>query len=149
MELIAIKNVRDPDKDQMLSERSIQRRGNRQCVLDGCNRPLTHYKGPCSQRLCRDHQLMLKQYGGPSRIDRPWTFWKKDHCEECGHMPSRDNPKIAELGEAERSVVGMMMLHVDHVVANKTKNNHPDNLRTLCQECHMLKTWANGDHVKS
>ena len=56
-------------------------------------------------------------------------MWKKPHlrhrgetCEECGFVPKH----IAQL-------------EVDHVDGNHS-NNAPENLRTLCANCHRLKT---------
>ena len=152
-ELRALKETRDPKKDVKYPFISKLRELSK-CELDGCDNPLTHYKGPGSLSLCREHQIRQRQYGGPARRDRPWSFWKKDHCEDCGHVPHRDNPKIAELKEPARTILGMMMLHVDHKKAGRGAKrtgelgvNHPNNLVTLCQECHMLKTYLKGDHV--
>ena len=146
--------ARNPDRDieyKVISEM----RATTQCVLDGCTSPLTHFQGPGSLQLCREHQLRLREYGGPGRLDRPYTFWKKDYCESCGRHPSKDNPRIAEMKEPMRTVVGRMMLQVDHKKVggqNKyskqaTGVNHPKNLLTLCAECHQLKTYKNSDHI--
>jgi hypothetical protein len=153
--LRALQRTRNPNKDIKYKVISEMRKLIK-CELDGCDNPLTHYQGPGSQSLCREHQLRLRDYGGPARRDRPWTFWKKDHCEDCGHTPHKDNNKIRELKEPTSKILGMMMLHVDHIKAGgKDKRNkeakgvnHPKNLVTLCQECHMLKTYLSGDHIK-
>jgi len=145
--LRALQKTRNPDKDVKYKVISEMRKLIK-CELDGCDNPLTHYQGPGSQSLCREHQLRLREYGGPARRDRPWTFWKKDHCEDCGHTPHKDNPKIAELKEPVSKILGMMMLHVDHKTVRRKGGNHPKNLVTLCQECHMLKTYLSGDHIK-
>lgn len=151
--LRAFKNARDPNKDKKFSKVSEMRETSK-CMLDGCDNTLSHYQGPGSLKLCRGHQIVQREYGGFARTDRPWTFWKKDHCEECGHKPSRDNKKIVKLDEPYKSTLGRMMLHVDHIsvgrhdkYTNSNGVNHPDNLVTLCMECHMLKTYAKGDHV--
>jgi hypothetical protein len=146
-ELRALKETRDPKKDVKYPFISKLRELSK-CELDGCDNPLTHYKGPGSLSLCREHQLRLREYGGPARRDRPWTFWKKDHCEDCGHTPHKDNPKIRELKEPADKILGMMMLHVDHKTVRRDGGNHPNNLVTLCQECHMLKTYLSGDHIR-
>lgn len=146
--------ARNPDRDieyQTISEM----RATKQCVLDGCTSPLTHFQGPGSMQLCRKHQLCMREYGGPGRLDRPYTFWKKDSCESCGRTPSQDNPKIAQMKEPMRTIVGRMMLQVDHKKAGRkdkrnrqaTGVNNPKNLLTLCAECHQLKTYKNSDHI--
>jgi hypothetical protein len=53
---------------------------------------------------------------------------KKSKCEECGF-------------EAQHPC----QLDVDHVDGNR-ENSDPSNLRTLCANCHRLKTQRNGDH---
>ena len=151
---IAVSRARDPDHDeQYTSKYTVEKRLNSTCTLPGCTEHLTLYKGPGSRLLCRTHQLRLREYGGPGRLDRKWSFWKKDYCEECGHNP-KHNTQLAHLDEPLRSTLANMMLHVDHVNAagkDKYSNadvNHRDNLRTLCMECHMIKTLLDGDHWK-
>lgn len=36
-------------------------------------------------------------------------------------------------------------LDVDHIDGDK-KNNSPENLQTLCANCHRLKSWENDDY---
>lgn len=43
-------------------------------------------------------------------------------------------------------VDGKSVLHVDHIDGNP-KNNHPDNLDTMCPTCHRVKTYLNKDHL--
>lgn len=47
---------------------------------------------------------------------------KKDNCERCGFIPE-----------------DKCQLDVDHIDMNPS-NNNPDNLQTLCANCHRLKT---------
>lgn len=61
-------------------------------------------------------------------IERPWDFHRKDYCERCGFLPEHD-----------------CQLTVDHIDGNKY-NNDPSNFRTLCANCHNLKTYLNKDH---
>lgn len=53
---------------------------------------------------------------------------KKSYCEKCDFI-------------AEHPI----QLDVDHIDGNH-KNNSPDNLQTLCANCHRLKTVLSGDH---
>lgn len=53
---------------------------------------------------------------------------KKNYCEECGFV-------------AKHSV----QLDVDHIDGNH-KNNKEENLKTLCANCHRLKTVMFGEH---
>lgn len=123
------------------------------CKIAGCENPKTNYKGLRKDDLCEQHQRMLREYGGWARYDRPWSFHKKDHCEDCGRQP-KNNPLIAHEDERTRDVLGRMMLDVDHIDMYKgdrydasSPMNHPDNLRTRCKECHGFKTLYEGDHI--
>ena len=137
--------VLDPENsERYISPRVINSRLHKTCSLDGCNHHLTLYKGPGSRVLCREHQVMLREYGGFARLDRPWTFWKNDHCEECGHHPV-DNPIIMAMPEDVKHTIARMLLHVDHLDGD-TNNNHPSNLHTKCAECHSIKTFINADY---
>lgn len=60
-----------------------------------------------------------------SCLVKPYTRAKKPSCEECGFVP-----------------VHPCQLDVDHVDGNKA-NASPENLRTLCANCHRLKTQIN------
>ena len=53
---------------------------------------------------------------------------KKSFCEECGFV-----------------AVNSCQLDVDHLDGNR-ENSDSKNLRTLCANCHRLKTVLNGDH---
>jgi 5-methylcytosine-specific restriction endonuclease McrA len=54
---------------------------------------------------------------------------KKTYCEECGFVAAH-----------------ICQLDVDHIDGNRL-NMSPDNFRTLCANCHRLKTQVNGDWV--
>lgn len=58
---------------------------------------------------------------------RPWIEYKEDKCNGCGFIP-----------------VHSCQLDVDHIDGNK-KNSNPENLQTLCANCHRLKTFLNKD----
>ena len=57
----------------------------------------------------------------------PYAVHKKDTCEHCGFVPAHAS-----------------QLDVDHVDGDRW-NNDPANLRTLCANCHRLKTHLHGD----
>ena len=59
---------------------------------------------------------------------KPWTRFKKDHCEYCGFKP-----------------IWMGQLDVDHIDGNHD-NNQESNLQTLCANCHRLKTHISKDY---
>jgi ribosomal protein L37E len=58
-----------------------------------------------------------------------YTIHKKNYCESCGFI-----------------AIHKVQLDVDHIDGNH-KNNAVDNLRTLCANCHRLKTYVNNEHM--
>ena len=58
---------------------------------------------------------------------RSYTQHKKKLCEKCGFIPEHSS-----------------QLDVDHIDGNAS-NNDPNNLMTLCANCHRLKTYINND----
>ena len=91
----------------------------------------TNRWGICA--VCGPTRLKLKQRGywccrTKSNVNRvKLAKHKKDYCELCGF--------VAE----HRS-----QLDVDHIDGEHL-NNEPDNLQTLCANCHRLKTQQNKD----
>ena len=65
--------------------------------------------------------------GSKQRKRLKYTKFKKDTCEDCGFVPQHT-----------------CQLDVDHVDGNHD-NNEPTNLRTLCANCHRLKTYMSRD----
>ena len=61
------------------------------------------------------------------RFSYPYKFYKKDYCEHCDFKPQHTS-----------------QLDVDHIDGNNN-NNNPDNLQTLCANCHRLKTFMSQD----
>ena len=63
---------------------------------------------------------------------------KKDYCEN----------QDARLGvECTSTIEGRWQLDVDHIDGNNS-NNDPDNLQTLCKNCHAKKSRVKNDHAK-
>ena len=63
---------------------------------------------------------------------------KKDYCEN----------QDARLGvKCTSTIEGRWQLDMDHIDGNNS-NNDPDNLQTLCKNCHAKKSRLQNDHVK-
>jgi 5-methylcytosine-specific restriction endonuclease McrA len=62
-------------------------------------------------------------------IRKPYAKYKKDYCEHC---------KFKALDGCQ--------LDIDHIDGDH-KNNKKNNLRTLCSNCHRLKTKLNKDYL--
>ena len=117
------------------------------CTLPYCNEWSSDFKGPGS-RLCEEHQSLLREYGGPARMDRPWTFNKTRYCELCGHNPW-EHPKVKLIdNELIQDRVAWGMLFVDHIETQRDGGSHCDqNTQTLCLDCNMIKSTLAGDMV--
>jgi len=115
------------------------------CDLDFCDKRKTPYKGNGSN-LCKHHQSLLRDYGGPARYDRPWTFHKKKTCECCGHDPWK-HPMVKKIeNKLVRDRVANGMLIVDHIHTQRDGGSHgPENVQTLCLDCNQIKSTLAGD----
>jgi len=60
---------------------------------------------------------------------KPYVAFKRKNCEFCGFIPFHT-----------------CQLDIDHIDENH-KNNNPENLQTLCANCHRLKTFLAKVHV--
>lgn len=87
-----------------------------------CDKPAKAKGNGRYQTLCNRHHDRKYLTGGTYR-DKKYIQFKKGYCEECGFVPQHD-----------------CQLDVDHVDENHS-NNSPLNLRTLCANCHRLKTY--------
>jgi 5-methylcytosine-specific restriction endonuclease McrA len=110
------------------------------CALPECNELKTQYKG-IGSNMCEAHQKRMRDYGGPARQDRPYTFHKKDFCESCGHDPWK-HPLVKKISdELIRDRVANGMLIVDHKTTQRDGGGHgADNVQTLCLDCNQIKT---------
>lgn len=120
----------------------------KKCKLDGCNNHLTHMQGPGQSSLCRDHQLMQREYGGMGRLDRPHTFHRTWDCSECGYN-ALDDPRLQDIeDEIIKRRVARTLMHGDHHTTRKADggNDSAENVRSLCFVCHAKKTTLNEDY---
>lgn len=80
-------------------------------------------------KTCAD--CRRKQKYGPlaTRVNYKYITYKKSSCERCGFIPEHS-----------------CQLDVDHIDGNRN-NNNPSNLKTLCANCHRIKTYENKDYV--
>ena len=100
------------------------------CVVCGINKQQSKgfkngkkiYKKYCTS--CSNKKYGIKKISGKKRFQ---IKNKKSYCENCKFIP-----------------IHMCQLDIDHIDGNH-KNNSPENLQTLCANCHRLKTYLNKD----
>lgn len=118
------------------------------CLLPWCNNSSSKYKGVGTQ-CCEQHQSLMREYGGPARIDRKYTFNKQKECSMCGYNPWEHNPLIQMISDdliRDRTAWGQLI--VDHIVPKKYEGtDHPDNCQTLCGNCNQVKTTLSFDSM--
>jgi len=120
------------------------------CQLEDCTNPLTHYEGPGSDSYCREHQLLLAEYGeGLGKADRPHTFYRGWVCVKCKYDP-REDPQFDDIEDPFHKLRCMRgVMHGDHLIRKSDGGSDTkDNIQTLCCRCHMIKTYKEKDYLK-
>ena len=100
---------------------------NRQAICSICGPTKIKKRGTKGNTLNCKYRCKAVYKRSENKRLYPYVVHKKDQCGHCGFIP-----------------VHMSQLDVDHIDGNKN-NNSPDNLQTLCSNCHRLKTHISGD----
>jgi hypothetical protein len=140
------------DVRKSASQLKEQLENGKTCTLDGCNEPLTMFKGPGDKYLCRAHQKMQREYGEMGRLDRPWTFAREWTCAWCGYNPNEDSWFSQQKWDSEEHKNRAMraMLVGDHKIRKADGGSDAkDNVQTLCQNCNSKKSTLNHDHKRA
>ena len=120
------------------------------CKLADCDEELTIFEGPGSNSYCREHQLLLVEYGeGLGKADRPHTFYRGWVCGKCAYDPRQDSQfdDIEDPFHKLRCMRGVM--HGDHLIRKSDGGDDTKkNIQTLCCRCHMIKTYKEKDYLK-
>jgi hypothetical protein len=146
-----------PKDDKRKSAAVIKKQLNEniKCFLEDCNNPLTLIDGPGKNKVCREHQKQLREYGGMGRVDRPWSFSREWCCAWCGYSPKEDpwfnNPPIPFDDEIHKNRAMRATLIGDHGEQRKIDggSHGKDNVQTLCANCDRKKTMLYKDYQKS
>jgi len=110
---------------------------------------LTIFEGPGSDSYCREHQLMLTEYGGMGKAERPHTFYRDWVCIKCGY-DARLDPEILAIEDPwDQLLVMRGVMHGDHIVRKSDGGEDTaENINSLCCRCHMIKTYKEKDYLK-
>ena len=143
--------LRNPDRDKLKSSAVLheQYKYRPVCCLSDCGNQLSIFEGPGSDKLCRDHQLMLAEYGGMGKLDRLHTFYRHWICSQCGY-DARKDPAILVIEDPWQQLVVMRgVMHGDHIVRKSDGGaDTAENINSLCCRCHMIKTYKEKDYLK-
>jgi 5-methylcytosine-specific restriction endonuclease McrA len=114
------------------------------CINHGCENPVTLSSGSVEnvktrrvlRTVCRScHEASYGKKLLPENI----KAHKKDFCENIdGRLGFTCTTTIKFSGQLE----------LDHIDGNHF-NNVPDNVQTLCKDCHSYKSFISGDYKKS
>ena len=127
------------DLDKIFTEKLI-------CSVDGCEKQLTSWQGPGSDKLCRYHQTSLREYGGMGRLDRIHTIHRSSICSACGWNAEQDPQIKAITDDLIRNQVIRSSLDADHIkLRSEGGDNSEENIQTLCRRCHGIKTAIERD----
>ena len=142
------------NEDRRKSSKKIKNQieSNLKCVVPGCDCPLTMFLGPNENKLCREHQIKQREYGGLARFDRIYTFHKVWECKCCGYNPQKDpwfdNPPVPWDNEAHKFRAMRATLVCDHIILRREGGKDTaDNIQTLCQNCNAKKTNNKKDYL--
>jgi len=146
-------SIRKPEDDlrKSLSQIKEQRTNEKVCILEGCDNPITTFKGPGDKHLCREHQIQQREYGGMGRVDRPHSFAREWCCNWCGYTPKDDPWFDEQVWDDELHKIRAMRstLIGDHTERKvEGGSDSKDNVQTLCRVCDAKKTVLNKDYQK-
>jgi len=149
--------MRDYRHDKIKNPGQLKRDLGKACKV--CGKPVSQFEGPGSDALCREHQILQREYGGPGRIDRPHTFHRSWICSCCGKDVQAEVDRLhPTLKETQPDLFNRLCRNRvigDHIVRRTDAKamgwtdeqiNHPDNLQTLCLDCNSDKTILNEDY---
>lgn len=136
-------------KDQMKSTAQIHRDRDKKCII--CQKPITKFKGVGANKLCREHQIEERNWGGEGmgRIDRPHTFHRKFECDEC-HTNILEDKRLDKITDKEvKFRIARTLIHGDHIIRRADGgDDSAENIRSLCYVCHSIKTISEKDYLK-
>ena len=90
----------------------------------------------------------MREYGGPGRTDRPYTFNKSKTCDCCGLNPWEHDMVKQIDDELIRDRTAWGMLIVDHIHTQRDGGSDaPENCQTLSKNCNDIKSTLAGDLI--
>ena len=118
------------------------------CKVTWCNSETEYYNKSQKYVHCPTH-IQYKKYAS-NAFRRPHLMYKVEkvvndelQCENCGYdakvfHPDRPIKQIAGLYDVD---------HIDFNTKHKLEGEQPSNYQLLCKQCHILKSYDEGDFI--
>ena len=119
------------------------------CKVEWCNNETEYYNKSQKLVYCSTH-IQYKKYAS-NAYTRHHLMYKvekvvsgKLQCENCGYdaklfHPDRPIKQIAGLYDVD---------HINSNIKHKLEGEQPSNYQLLCKQCHILKSYDEGDYIK-
>lgn len=108
---------------------------------------------PTQRKLCEVCNFNLARLSKRVRMSGEVVYHQRTLCHGCVQIKNKKNyerpyavHKKASCDFCNFVALNKCQLDIDHIDGNK-KNNAVENLRTLCSNCHRLKTHMNKEWV--
>ena len=118
------------------------------CGVEWCNNETEFYNKSQQYKYCSDH-IQYKKYAANAPL-RPWLMYKVEKiladdlkCEKCGYDAEHFHPD-----RPLKQLSGLF--DVDHIISDikhTPEGENPSNYQLLCKQCHILKSYDEGDFV--
>ncbi len=118
------------------------------CKVTWCETEPLKYLNGNSKAYCATH-VQYKQYAS-NAPSRPWLMYKvekvvanKLQCEKCGY-----DAKVFHPNRPTNELAGLF--DVDHIISDMKhtpEGEQPSNYQLLCKQCHILKSYDEGDFI--
>ena len=120
------------------------------CKVTWCNSETEYYNKSQKYVHCPTH-IQYKKYAS-NAFRRPHLMYKVEkvvndelQCENCGYdakvfHPDRPIKQIAGLYDVD---------HINSNIKHKLEGEQPSNYQLLCKQCHILKSYDEGDFDKT
>jgi hypothetical protein len=119
-----------------------------ECRVEWCSKETEFYNKSQRYKYCPTH-IQYKKYATNAQC-RPWLMYKVEkilnielECESCGYashkfFPDRPTKQLAGLYDVD---------HINSELKGTPEGEQPSNYQLLCKQCHILKSYDEGDFV--
>jgi hypothetical protein len=118
------------------------------CKVTWCSNETEYYNKNQRYKFCSYHENYKKYCGGAGR--HPHKMYKVEKavddnlvCESCKTDMVKKYPN-------ESLKVVLACLDVDHInsrIKGTPQGEHPNNYQLLCKNCHIIKSFKEGDYI--